>query len=422
MNKIICGNNLEVLKTMEDNSIDSIVSDPPYELGFMGKKWDSTGIAYNVELWKECLRVLKPGGHLLAFSGTRTYHRMACAIENAGFDIRDIISWLYGSGFPKSHNVGKSVNALETKDFSHHKGSMMGKETTEDNKTQTTTISVTKGNSQYEGWGTALKPANEPICLARKPLSEKTVAENVLKWGTGGINIDGCRVEGKLDGDPNRFSKTDGGWGVKEFHKEPVVRNEGRFPANLILDGSEEVVSKFPDSGKSTSSKGHFRKGNVVGDERTPTGAGQFGDGAWVAGSLHNDSGSASRFFYCAKASKAERNKGLEGFEEKFTPASEFRPNHMEKTLEGKGGNPYGRWTPVKNNHPTVKPVKLMRYLCRLITPKGGTILDPFMGSGSTGIGAKLEGFNFIGIELDPEYCKIAETRIKEQIQQQTLI
>ena len=407
---LINGDCIESIKELEENSVDAIVTDPPYELGFMGKKWDSTGIAYNVELWKECLRVLKPGGHLLAFSGTRTYHRMACAIENAGFDIRDIISWLYGSGFPKSHNVGKSVNALETKDFSHHKGSMMGKETTEDNKTQTTTISVTKGNSQYEGWGTALKPANEPICLARKPLSEKTVAENVLKWGTGGINIDGCRVEGKLDGDPNRFSKTDGGWGTKKCITEE--KTQGRFPANLILDGSDEVVSKFPDSGKSTSSKGHFRKGNVVGDERTPTGAGQFRDGAWVAGSLHNDSGSASRFFYCAKASKAERNKGLEGFEKKQTTGGGGGIGDYKDDVNSASGKYGSEKAPSKNNHPTVKPVKLMQYLCRLITPKGGTILDPFMGSGSTGIGAKLEGFNFIGIELDPEYLKIAEARI----------
>jgi len=400
MNTIINGNSLDVLKTFEDNSIDSIVTDPPYELGFMGKAWDSTGIANNVELWQECLRVLKPGGHLLAFSGTRTYHRMACAIEDAGFEIRDQIQWLYGSGFPKSLNIGKSVDKLQGNEredvgeSKRHGGGIVGNGSSYE--LPPTTPNITKGTSEWEGWGTALKPANEPICMARKPLGywetkntltvkekdefqdlwdkmeagmpydEKryeellakkevkvfkslSVAENCLKYGTGGINIDESRVgkrekeqfTGKKEGSINAY-------GDYFYEKSEIPLPSGRFPANLIHDGSDEVVDLFPED--------------------------------------------SQMFFYCAKTSKSERNKGLEGF---------------------------------TNTHPTIKPIKLMSYLCRLITPKCGTVLDPFNGSGSTGCACVLEGFNYIGIDLDPEYCKISEARIKayeEEVKQEKLI
>lgn len=299
---IHCGNSLEVLKTFDDNSIDAVVTDPPYGLSFMGKKWDYD--VPTVELWQEVFRVLKPGGHLLAFAGTRTQHRMAVNIEDAGFEIRDMIAWIYGSGFPKSLNIGK------------------------------------QGVEGYEGWGTALKPALEPITVARKPI-KGSVANNVLEWGTGGINIDGCRVgteqtrttiKDLSQAHGNQFGKAGITYPTQGYKENPP----GRFPANLIHDGSDEVVGLL---------------------------------------------GEPARFFYTAKASKSERNKGLEGFEKGCT-------------------------------HPTVKPVKLMQYLVRLVTPKGGTVLDPFNGSGTTGIACKLEGFDYIGIELDPEYVAISEARI----------
>lgn len=393
--KLILGNSLEKLKELEDNSIDSIVTDPPYELGFMGKKWDNTGIAYNIDLWTECLRVLKPGGHLLAFSGTRTYHRMAVAIEDAGFEVRDMIEWVYGSGFPKSLNIGKSVDKLQG-----NERKVLGKgnhiniasfRNPEKYSGTNNRPNITKGTSEWEGWGTALKPAHEPICMARKPLAEKNVANNVLKWGTGGINIDESRVEADKNdkfGGGGLNSPVNGFMGNTEstYKKGTGFRDDthlGRFPANLIHDNSDEVRECFPET-KSTPSPGHFRKGNVVGDNRTSKAAGQFGDGNWIEGSKHNDSGNASRFFksiiYNPKANKAERNKGL----------------------------PEGE----KNIHPTLKPIALMEYLIKMVTPKGGTVLDPFMGSGSTGVAAKKNGYDFIGIDMTPEYIEIAKARI----------
>jgi site-specific DNA-methyltransferase (adenine-specific) len=417
---IIHGNSLDKLKELEDNSVDSIVTDPPYGLSFMGKKWD-----YDVpstELWIECLRVLKPGGYLLAFAGTRTQHRMAVRIEDAGFEIRDMIAWVYGSGFPKSHNIGKAVDKLQgnerevvgdklTGGIKRPPKALKSSDAYDESRTNNytsgqTIIQETKGNSPYEGWGTALKPALEPITVARKPISEKTVAQNVLKYGTGGINIDGCRV-GETGARTNSNGKRSmyGGNSLLESktHNDTTTEhNYGRFPANLIHDGSDEVVGLFPET-KTGSIKPHQQNSEQE----------SFGmKGKFITGSHTGDSGSASRFFYCAKSSKTERNKGLEEFEEKYTPAAEFRPNHMEKAVDGENGNPFGRWQPVANNHPTVKPISLMRYLCRLVTPKGGTVLDPFMGSGTTGIGAKLEGFDFIGIEREEEYIKIAEARI----------
>lgn len=370
--KILHGNCLDKLKELEDNSIDSIVTDPPYELGFMGKSWDSTGIANNVELWKECLRVLKPGGHLLAFSGTRTYHRMASAIEDAGFEVRDMIEWVYGSGFPKSRNIGKDVEKINvgglknlkqigtkqgikcetgTKGYSYSKEYVAGK--CMGGKQISGKIPVYEINNEWEGWGTALKPAHEPICLARKPLEEKTVAENVLKYGTGGINIDESRVEAQKG---DKFEGTG-------FRDDTAI---GRFPANLIHDNSEEVRECFPNE--------------------------------------------SDRFFksiiYQAKASKSERNKGCEELEEKKTKGS--------IGLNTVGGTPtnYTECRINKNHHPTVKPIALMEYLIKMVTPKGGIVLDPFMGSGSTGCAAKKNGYDFVGIEMEDEYIKIAEARI----------
>ena len=323
------GDCLDVLRTLDDNSIDSIVTDPPYGLAFMGKRWDYD--VPSVEVWAECLRVLKPGGHLLAFAGTRTQHRMCVRIEDAGFEIRDMIAWVYGSGFPKSHNL----------------------------------------KDELQGWGTALKPALEPITVARKPLSG-TVADNVMRYGTGAINIDGCRVASdgshkvkqivtkktNVSGD-TRTGKALGMYGAGSSFM-PTNHDGGRWPANLIHDGSDEVTGLFP-----------------------------------------SDEG---RFFYCAKASKRDRDEGL------TLPPRQYSHDGRAKPIE----NAYQRnESTARNNHPTVKPTDLMRYLCRLVTPPGGVVLDPFMGSGSTGKAAALEGFRFVGIERDPAYIKIARQRIE---------
>lgn len=379
-NKIYNMDCIEGMKQLEDNSVDSIVTDPPYELGFMGKSWDASGIAYNVEMWKEAFRVLKPGGYLLSFGGTRTYHRMACAIEDAGFEIRDQIQWVYGSGFPKSLNVEKQLEK--------------------------------QGNaraSEFKGIGTAIKPANEPIVVARKPLAEKTVAENVLKYGTGGINIDDCRVGFINDEDefesknknqhskyPNSVMRNSAKNGIYHQDKrEPEdYTAQGRFPANVIHDGSDEVLELFPDTNPSKTNL-VSNKGSIWGSTNTDK---------EIRG--HNDlGGSAARFFYCAKASKSERNAGLDGFEDK-----QYSYDGRNKEIE----NPYQRNKSIaKNNHPTVKPLKLMEYLVKLVTPKGGVCLDPFMGSGTTAVACKKNGFNYLGFDMTKEYVEIAEARIK---------
>ena len=370
-----CGNSKELLKTLEDNSIDSIVTDPPYELGFMGKKWDASGIAYDVELWRECLRVLKHGGHLLAFSGSRTYHRMTVAIEDAGFEIRDQIMWLYGSGFPKSHNVGKQENCEE-----------------------------------WNGWGTALKPAHEPICVARKPLIG-TVAENVLTHGTGGINVDACRVKHNEELRELKAQKNGnlvyGQAGRYESTTE--LKANGRWPANIIHDGSAEVLAGFPEN---TGANPNYVKTKYEKDSDRLKGL-----GAPTPFFHEKTKGSAARFFYCAKASKKDRDEGLEGFEER-----KLRVGSNQAIAEAKRGNDYkeekgklqiGGRLPMRNHHPTVKPTNLMQYLCRLVTPKNGLILDPFLGSGSTGKAAMYEGFRFIGFDLSQEYIDIAKARIE---------
>lgn len=332
MVEILQGDCLKKMKGLDDNTVDSIVTDPPYGIKFMAKKWDHN--VPNVEIWQEALRVLKPGGHLLCACGTRTQHRMVVNIEDAGFEIRDVVTWMYGSGFPKSLNIGKAVDKLQGNDrevvgvderFNEPSGIVnIGQ-----GERKKILRKITKGNSEWEGWGTALKPACEFFTLARKPLSEKTVAENVLKWGTGGINIDDCRVGSdtiKTNGKGTHKNRTHCAKS-KDYIGETHI---GRFPANLIHDGSQEVLDLFPDKN--------------------------------------------SRFFYCPKASKKDRG--------------------------------------ADNKHPTVKPTALMRYLCRLITPPNGVVLDPYMGSGSTGKAAIKEGFGFIGIEIDEDYHEIAKARI----------
>lgn len=426
---LIHGNNLNELPKLPDNSVDAIITDPPYELGFMGKTWDSTGIAYNIQLWQQCLRVLKPGGHLLAFGGSRTYHRMACAIEDAGFQIRDQIMWVYGSGFPKSLNVSKSIEGLITTGsanktaFKHLAGEQVDRgdwgiakqqfthgqrDTNYDETASATRLGklepTTAEAKEWDGWGTALKPAHEPIVLARKPL-DGTVANNVLVHGVGGINIDGCRV-GEREVSQSRCAKVNsaayGKINVASLD-DAYPKGLGRFPANFIHDGSDEVLELFPNS------KGGAYPAKRGQSVNTAFASGQETEGGFRA---MGDDGSAARFFYCAKANKTDRNEGLD----------DFQPKRDADRIadDGVGGaNPRNRTNTAKvNHHPTVKPTDLMRYLCRLVTPPGGTILDPFTGSGSTGKAATLEGFNFIGIELDPDYIAIAEARIQHAYNQ----
>ena len=359
MPQLHLGDCLDVLRTMPDCTVDSVVTDPPYGLSFMGKRWDYD--VPSVDVWTECLRVLKPGGHLLAFAGTRTQHRMAVRIEDAGFEIRDLIAWVYGSGFPKSHNL----------------------------------------KDEWQGWGTALKPALEPITVARKPLAG-TVAENVLAHGTGAINVDGCRVAPKGDDDYSHFPsvvKAHNGFGGAAFkHTERTMtppNGLGRWPANLIHDGSEEVLAGFPVTNSGNLNAGHKRGSGISSYD---------GGGGVIRQNYGGDTGSAARFFYCAKASKRDRDEGLDNMQ--------TRGVHRYGAGLGEGKDPDAPALN-KNFHPTVKPTDLMRYLCRLITPPGGVVLDPFMGSGSTGKAALLEGFRFIGIERDPEYLAIAEARIR---------
>ena len=386
----------DVMRAMEPESIDSIVSDPPYGLSFMGKGWDH-GVP-GVEFWAEAFRVAKPGAHLLAFGGTRTYHRLAVAIEDAGWEIRDCVMWVYGSGFPKSLDVSKAIDReagaerevvgfdpiAAAKANKRPAGEMNARfrnsEAANDNGA-TITAPATEAAKQWQGWGTALKPAYEPIIVARKPLSG-TVAENVLEWGTGGINVDGCRVAptGEQLGGSHVSTKTDG-WDRPWKHDAEHIAamraawaeadrkatELGRWPANFIHDGSEEV-------------------GNLLGD--------------------------AARFFYCPKASKRDRDEGCEGMEERhvgdegrYTMSGPMPVNYTAK-------DGIGRTLPRRNHHPTVKPTYLMRYLCRLVTPPDGLVLDPFTGSGSTGKAAMLEGFRFVGAELSEEYATIARARI----------
>jgi len=470
-NKVYSGHNLDVLKHFPDNSIDSIVTDPPYELGFMSKTWDSTGIAYSVELWQECLRVLKPGGHLLAFGGTRTWHRLGVAIEDAGFEIRDNIAWLYGSGFPKSHNISKAIDkrggqgtlltqqigealkeARQKRNITKTQADQMFCEGTTNwtwfegrpagqrpptpetfsrivtawpelaelaelvaeaqreviGQYQTDmgglggqrlgqangniTVSATDDAKAWDGWGTALKPAHEPIVVARKPVVG-TVAENVLQFGVGGLNIDASRIGTEI-----RETWSAGGQNYKVSNPEPWQETKhmvkGRWPANIILD---ETTAKLLDeqSGISKSQGGTnpIKKSMFNLGSETLQPSGGFGD-----------VGGASRFFYVAKANKKDRNEGLEALPIK-------RPD--DRTSTGMGTFEEKGVQPQHNFHPTVKPTSLMRYLVRLVTPPDGVVLDPFTGSGSTGKAAILENKQFIGIELTAEYLPIIAGRLQ---------
>ncbi len=453
MTELIHGDCIEVLRAMPDCSVDAVVTDPPYGLSFMGKKWDYD--VPGVEVWAECLRVLKPGGHLLCFAGTRTQHRMAVRIEDAGFEIRDMIAWVYGSGFPKSLDVSKAIDkmdaaqeqqvrryrftewvrstgitskqideatqtnmgghyttaasqpaimtrehleacrhllgeipewvereadirSVESKNFAEREvigkmenpaSSIYSQSENEMSRDVPITAPATHEAKQWEGWGTALKPALEPITVARKPLIG-TVAENVLQHGTGAINVDGCRVGTEPPAPRNAPKKIIRGGkfhasadsGQEMSHYNPT---QGRWPANFIHDGSEEVTDLL---------------------------------------------GSAARFFYCAKASKRDRDEGCEGMEEKSAAECVDRVEGSAGMNSPRAGA--GRTSGSRNHHPTVKPTDLMRYLCRLVTPPDGLVLDPFMGSGSTGKAAALEGFSFIGIEREAEYVAIAQARI----------
>ncbi len=398
--------------------VDSVVTDPPYELGFMGKSWDSTGIAFQPDTWKLAYQLLKPGGHLLAFSGSRTYHRMAVAIEDAGFEIRDQIMWLYGSGFPKSLNIGKAIDkklgnkrtSLGTK--IKKAGDMRSGNYDKGGDYDDIELEITKGDSEWEGWGTALKPAHEPVVMARKPLSEKSIVDNVLKHGTGGINIDASRIEGDVKHPESNPDFRDQGKKSKEAigidklsfgqvtgakrkktqrkprSKEGVWTEDnsgmkaagsefadadprGRFPANVMHDGSDAVQEIFP-SKKTTS---HWPNAKITGYGK------RFGEIAGNKSAKEEykgvgpqivEEGSAARFFYCPKANKKEKGD---------------------------------------SKHPTVKPVKLMRYLVRLVTPKDGIVLDPFAGTGTTGEACILENRNYYLIEAEESYIKDIENR-----------
>ena len=527
MQKVFNGNNIDLLKDYPDNYFDSVVTDPPYGLGkepnaaelmkdwiehgyheisgsgFMGKEWDA--FVPQPIFWKEVFRVLKPGGHVLSFFGTRTYDWGVMSMRFAGFEVRDCIQWLYGSGFPKSHNISKALDKLEgaerevigkkergSVEEAKERGAGFLSDPANRNNTkqfgygtELITAPSTESAKQWDGWGSALKPANEPIVLARKPLEKGlSIAENILKWGVGGINIDASRI-GLTDKDNkdngrviNRnIRESEDGWGMQDnkADKVEVLSNQGRFPANIILTHHEDCeckgtkkVKPSNGSGKASEKGGGFSKG-MFGDGTSDNIGGGFtdadgneivenwdchedcpirildeqsgvkattrhmsysrGGGDFIDGILNqkekswfkSEVGGASRFFYVAKASKAERNKGLEIFEDKFSASAEFRPNHMEKAIEGDSGNPYGRWTPVKNFHPTVKPIKLMQYLVKMITPPNGIVLDPFCGSGTTGIACKLDGFQFVGLEQDAEYSKIAEARIENYIKEKQI-
>jgi site-specific DNA-methyltransferase (adenine-specific) len=429
INKIYCMDCIEGMKKLAENSIDSVVTDSPYELEFMGKKWDSSGIAFNKDMWLEVFRVLKPGGHLLSFGGTRTHHRMVCAIEDAGFDIRDEIVWIYGCGFPKSLSIGKAYdnkigNEREVIGIDEHAERFKQYKEQDGTERKTFNDKITKGTSLYEGLGTSLKPAHEPIVLARKPF-KGTVIDNVLKWGTGGINIDDCRIPTT---DTPKSCKGTGFASIMKTNKEQGFRprdyyenqdgfdyesnKKGRFPANLIHDGSDEVLACFPDS-KSVQSK---RGGNVnSGSERYQWNKGEREsfdkESAYECG--FNDLGNASRFFYCAKTSKSERNRGCEWLELKQNLQG---LDNRGRTLEREDGSKtlVDRFskTQAQNNHPTVKPLALMQYLVKLVTPKNGLVLDPFMGSGTTAIACKRLNFNFIGFDSNAEYCEIAKYRL----------
>ena len=442
--KLYQGNMLDMLEVVEPNSIDSIITDPPYELNFMNKGWDNSGIAFQKETWQKCYEVLKDGGYLLAFGGSRTFHRIACAIEDAGFEIRDIIMWLYGSGFPKSMDISKQIDKhlgieREIIGKKEKRGGM--KATFGGSEYKESALNITEPATdlakQWQGWGTALKPSFEPIIVARKPFKGSLV-DNVIEYGVGGINIDECRV-GMQENDKEQYYKKQksfentnkkigniyGGNSLQKssttfYDTDTLVENtlnNGRFPANTILTYDEsdfdEVCGGFPNT-KAIKTKGTDNRQNI--------GNSMFLDGVRNENNSYNDSGSASRYFYCAKASKKDRDEGLDEFEDKeyiLGCNGATLDNIREKGHYGNGGNGLSQIKIRKNTHPTVKPTDLMQYLVRLVTPNGGTILDPFNGSGSTGKAVMYENkernkqYKYIGIELTEEYLPISKARIE---------
>ena len=434
------GDCLEQMRALDAESVDAIVTDPPYGLSFMGRHWDYD--VPSVEVWREALRVLKPGGHLLSFSSARTYHRMVVAIEDAGFEVRDQIMWVYGSGFPKSLDVSKALDRMagaerDVVGVTRKSISSMapGEGNFSDDAYQwksefPRTAPATEAAQRWAGWGTALKPAHEPICLARKPLIG-TVADNVLAHGTGALNVDGCRIPAGGDslkgGDCNGSQNHTDGWdrpwrsdpekvaehSAKRLANAAHAEQAGRWPANLIHDGSDEVVGLFPESGGSGPARA-LKRGKRDGDDwGMADQPGQLRDAG---------TGSAARFFYTAKAHASDRDEGLAAAQDRILARScqaqaEAARGHVVASSDGAFNKARIR----KNHHPTVKPTDLMRYLCRLITPPGGLILDPYMGSGSTGKGAVLEGFRFVGIEREADYLDIAAARIRHAQQQPDL-
>lgn len=395
MHDVHNGDCRKVMATLDAESVDAIVSDPPYGLSFMGKGWDH-GVP-GAEFWTEAFRVAKPGAHLLAFGGTRTYHRLACAIEDAGWEVRDCIMWVYGSGFPKSHDVSKAIDKVAKAERL-----VIGPPTPGGQGNGNAYGAITRPPATaWQGWGTALKPAWEPIIVARKPLAG-TVAANVLEHGTGGLNVDGCRVNPgeRVPGGGKSKRGADGGgiYGIGAAQQNADPHAAGRWPANLIHDGSEEVVGLFPQTGPAKAAHRGTGKGKS-------NAYGVYSGESTVRGHDVNG-GSAARFFYCAKASKADRDEGCEGLEAKSRLDD---VGNKWTTVDYRDG--HERSVMARNHHPTVKPTDLMRYLCRLVTPPGGTVLDPFCGSGSTGKAAILEGFQFVGIEREDEYVAIAKAR-----------
>lgn len=395
------GKCIDAMRNMPDNSVDSIVTDPPYGLKFMGKRWDYD--VPGVDTWVECLRVLKPGGHLLAFAGTRTQHRMAVRIEDAGFEIRDMIAWVYGSGFPKSLDVSKAIAGRAAAVFVGPDGeSVWCEKCGEAHATVDMEYAIYCAECaarEWQGWGTALKPALEPITVARKPLFG-TVAENVLAYGTGALNIDSCRISGSVEGPGTTPASSVAGARFSmagAMDRVDYDGSKGRWPANLIHDGSDELMTLFPHS-----TSGAMKASSKRAAQQEPGSVcyGTYG-GQITSQNVTASSGSAARFFYAAKASRFDRHEGLPN------PGAQFKQGTTLRKVQNTATT--------GNNHPTVKPTDLMAYLCRLVTPTGGVVLDPFMGSGSTGKAAMREGFQFIGCELDPEYLAIAKARIEHE-------
>jgi DNA modification methylase len=414
------GDSEEILSRI--GSVDSVVTDPPYGLRFMAKRWDYE--VPHAETWKQCLTALKPGGHLLAFFGSRTYHRGVVQVEDAGFEIRDQIMWVYGSGFPKSLDVSKAIDKAagakrevigrRTDRAATLKRDIRGGKYIGSSKNidlSAITAPATDAAKHWEGWGTALKPAHEPIVLARKRLSG-TVVENISSFGTGALNLALTRIP--IAEDLHHYTPSKSGLGkngiygassrVQGANSPTRYDNRGRWPANFIHDGSPEVLTLFPQANAG---------GNKTGTEASAGTKNLYGPYRGTSRASYADTGSAARFFYCAKARKSDRDEGLEH----FTPRRYSHDGRKTPTETA-----YQRNNSVaRNHHPTVKPTDLMRYLCRLVTPLGGVVLDPFMGSGSTGKAAVKEGFRFIGIEREPEYFEIACARIADAYRQANL-